>query len=145
MIVSIMGTPAFVRRLILFDQTLKVIKWIHQNNEFIFFTQGQIKHNSKCTGRIMEVMKFLLVTILFLMRYLNIFISRTIQHIYLKITSRQKKIQKLKFKDPETEETVIAKWSDLIHTCQLENDSFFKLTKLNYATFIQVTLRNRKL
>ena len=67
----------------------------------------------------------------------NLFIYRTIQHIYfktLRLIGRRNKIQKLEFKNPETEETVIAKWSDLIHKCKLKNDSFFKLTKLSYAT-----------
>lgn len=44
------------------------------------------------------------------------------------------KIQKLKSKDPETEQTLIRNWSILIHIYKLENDSFVKLTKLNYAT-----------
>ena len=45
------------------------------------------------------------------------------------------KLQKLKFIDPETEQTVIEKWSALTRICKLENDSFVKLTQVNSATF----------
>ena len=30
-------------------------------------------------------------------------------------------MQKLKFKDPEAEQTVTGKWSGIIHICKLEN------------------------
>ena len=77
---------------------------------FIFLrvaTKGQIKHAIKCTGKIMVVMKCLLLTILFLMRYLiSLFVVRLNT-----------------FKDPETEETVIVKWSDLIQIYKLENEA----------------------
>lgn len=66
-------------------------------------TLGQIKHASKFTGRIVAVMKFLVVTILFLMTYLNLFVCRMIQHIFLKTLrtiDRQKKFKNLSIKAP---------------------------------------------
>ena len=55
----------------------------------------------------MVVIKCLLLTILFLMRYL----------ISLFVVGLNT------FKDPETEETVIVKWSDLIQIYKLENEA----------------------
>ena len=55
----------------------------------------------------MVVIKCLLLTILFLMRYLiSLFVVRLNT-----------------FKDSETEETVIVKWSDLIQIYKLENEA----------------------
>ena len=48
------------------------------------------------------------------------------------------------FKDPETEKTVIAKWSVSIHIYKLENDSFVKLTKLNYPTLYPSNFERQK-
>ena len=79
------------------------------------------------------------------MRYLNVFIYCTMQHIYLKtVKDRKKKMQKLKFKDPKTEQTVIAKWSDLIYILKLKIDSFVKLIKLNYATLYPSDFETQK-
>ena len=69
------------------------------------------------------------------MRYLNLFICfYDTLHLITNIRSNWQKGKKqtLKLEDPI--QAVIAKRPDLIHIFKLENDSFLKLRRLNYAT-----------
>ena len=79
-------------------------------------------------------MKFLLVTTLFLMRYLSLFIYCATQRIYLKTSrtiGRLKTCKNWSLKTKKLKKQWL--WNGLI-SFKLENDSVVKLTKLNYAT-----------
>jgi hypothetical protein len=54
------------------------------------------------------------------------------------------KMQKLKFIDPETNQIVIAKWSDLVKIYDSEKDSMLKNTKLTHATLYPTNFEKQK-
>ena len=112
----------------MFDQTLKVIKLIHQNNGFVFLLMSDNLFFNEQERKI----KHLLVTILNEV-FKSICLYDPLHLLKNRSNWQTEKSKHWSLKTPKSNKQS-SKRSNLIHIYKLENDSFDKLTRSNYTT-----------
>ena len=160
MVAPMMGVPAFVCRLIpvyslkhilLYEQTLKVIQLIHTHNGLVFLLMcDNLRANQACfrlysenfgEGELFSC-KHPVSNEVFIELYLLYDPTHLLKNI--RNNWHTEKMQKLKFTDPATNQTVTAKWSDLVNIYNSEKDSIVKNTKLTHATLYPTNFEKQK-